>query len=192
MRRFLVKPAAMYWPGLLPTVALFKGFHTNEKSEWDTNGKSMSRIKMFWIGFSLMFAYTWIPDYFLTVLQAISLMCLLTSNPKAKLLGSVTKGVGLGSITFDWQFISSAAMSTPFSVSLQATIGTMYISIISNFRIWGWVLIPIMYYYNAFGADQRIPVLNTSHLFSDIGKPFDPLELMDMNTCTYILLTNGR
>ena len=47
MRRFLVKPAAMYWPSTLSTVAMFVGFHENEWQNEPFSKYRMSRYKFF-------------------------------------------------------------------------------------------------------------------------------------------------
>lgn len=77
---------------------------------------------------------------------------------------------------------------TPFWAALN--------TIISNW-VWAWLLVPILYYSNAFGKDQIIsngatdsdgailPVLNSVGLFDNTGTPLSPLKLY--NTTTFNL-----
>ena len=111
-RRFLVIPAAMWWPDCLSTVALFVSFHENE-NQGEARYK-ISRYKFFWISCMLMFLYSWIPEFFLSALQLVSFLCFF--GPKSSetgglsdfhLFSSATAGVGLFSFTFDWSYIGS-------------------------------------------------------------------------------------
>ena len=100
MRRFLIRPAAMLWPSCLSVVALFVGFH-----EKKSQTASISRFKMFWWGALGMFVYSWLPLYISPVLQSISVLCFITSNPKLRFLASGWPipagygGVGLGALS---------------------------------------------------------------------------------------------
>jgi hypothetical protein len=126
MRRFLVKPAAMYWPGILSQVALFVSFH--EKAEDDTYSKSkMSRFKFFWLVSFAFFVYTWIPEYFFPVLQSFSIICLLTSNKVVRFLSSSSRsnGVGLMAFTMDWIYIGGGSLTTPFYASVQFALSSV-------------------------------------------------------------------
>ena len=101
-RRFLVKPPAMIWPSMLSTVALFVGFH--ERSDNYSGKYGMSRFHFFWMAAALMFVYSWIPEFFVTALQSVSVLCFIATNPKIRFLASsgFNEGVGLGALTFDW------------------------------------------------------------------------------------------
>lgn len=127
MRRFLVKPAAMYWPGILSQVALFVGFHEKVEIDEPFAKYRMSRFKFFWIVAFVFFVYTWIPEFFFTVLQSFSVICLLTSNKAARFLASSsrTNGTGLMSLTMDWIYIGGGALTAPFYASVQSALSNM-------------------------------------------------------------------
>ena len=127
LRRFLVKPAAMYWPSILSSVALFVGFHENVIEDHRISKYRMSRYTFFWLATIVFYVYTWIPEYFFTVLQSISVLCLITNNPVARFLGSSDdyEGVGLGAISLDWYYIGGGYLTAPFWASLQLALANM-------------------------------------------------------------------
>ena len=135
MRRFLVKPAAMYWPGILSQVALFVGFHENAAHDEPFSKYRMSRFKFFWVVAFVFFVYTWIPEFFSPVLQSFSILCLLTSNKVTRFLASSSRGngIGVGSLTLDWVYIGGGNLTAPFYASLQFALSNMYIFIMTYF-----------------------------------------------------------
>jgi hypothetical protein len=120
LRRFLVKPAAMYWPGILSQVALFVGFHEQVVEEPNSKYK-MSRFKFFWIAAGIFFVYTWLPEYFVTVLSSISLICFVAQDKMIKFLSSSSggNGVGLGALTLNWNYIGGSVLTSPFWATVQ-------------------------------------------------------------------------
>ena len=127
VRRFLVKPPAMYWPNSLSTVAMFVGFHENVNENEPFSRYPMSRYKFFWMAVAGFFIYTWIPQFFMNVLQAFSIICLLTSNKAARFLTSVSpgKGVGIMGMTLDWIYIGGGSLTAPFYATLQSSISAL-------------------------------------------------------------------
>jgi hypothetical protein len=127
LRRFLVKPEAMYWPGNLSQVALFVGFHEKVDEKEIFSRYRMSRYKFFWLATLGVFVYSWIPQYFVTVLQSFSIVCLLTSNQVAKFLSStdVSEGPGILSLTADFYYAGGMYLTSPFYASLQFALSNM-------------------------------------------------------------------
>lgn len=198
----------MVWPGILSTVALFVGFHQSNQEEFSTGDDQeysnreakfnfinrVSRFDFFWMAFIGCFLYSWLPQYFFVVLQSLSPLCLLGLGRFPNLLFSSDNGygIGLGTLTFDWYFITGLALTTPFWAYLNLAI--------SNF-FWGWFLTPIMYLSNAFGNDQGlkvnyysdgtpIPVLNSVALFNSTGYRISAVSLyqtpsFDLNETKY-------
>ena len=117
-RRFLIRPPAMLWPSNLPNIALFVSFHKKSSDEEEVNLQyPMSRYRMFWLVLAGIFIYTFIPNYFVTSLQAISILCLFTTSKTARLLFSsgISEGPGIGAISLDWSSISSMGpMTSPW------------------------------------------------------------------------------
>jgi OPT family oligopeptide transporter len=126
-RRYLVYPKEMIWPGILSTVALFVGFHSNEIGT-STLNTGLSRFKFFWIACGLCFLYTWVPQYFFVALQSISSLCLLGFGEKANFFFSSDNGygIGVGSITFDWYYIGGNSLTTPFWASINFAISNFF------------------------------------------------------------------
>lgn len=162
-RRFLVKPMAMYWPSILPTISLFKTLHEAEQSDEKEKYK-ISRFKFFTILFFAVFIYQLIPTYFAKGLTAVSIICLLTKNKTARFLSSSHPhgGVGLLSFSFDWQTIGSTGIYSPWSTTVNTLIGLTF---------WQWVVIPICYYRNIWNT----PPMHSHYFFPD-GKQFGNLN----------------
>ena len=127
LRRFLVKPASMYWPSNLSQVALFVGFHEKVDETEIFSRYKLSRYKFFWMSAFAVFVYSWIPQYFMTVLQSFSIICLLTSNNVARFLSSTgeSAGPGIFSLTADFYYAGGQYLTTPFYASLQFAISNM-------------------------------------------------------------------
>lgn len=63
VRRWIVEPAAMIWPGALVNVAFMYALHDQKPSDpKQTNGWAISRYKWFLIILGAMFCWSWLPD----------------------------------------------------------------------------------------------------------------------------------
>lgn len=63
-RRFLVYPASMIWPTVLPNCALFYSLHDHTPPDpAKTNGWSISRYRYFGYVFAGSFCWYWFPGY---------------------------------------------------------------------------------------------------------------------------------
>ncbi|KAI8924352.1 OPT oligopeptide transporter protein-domain-containing protein [Entophlyctis helioformis] len=193
-RRYLVKPRSMIWPGILSTVALFVGFHAEHSNDTRSQYK-LSRFNFFWIAFVAAFLYTWIPQYFMVALQSFSPLCLLFAGSRwIKFLASTENryGVGIGGLTLDWYYIGGGQLTTPWWAT---------INMLASNVIFAWVITPLVFYANAFGADQKlhvykypdgtpIPVLNSADLFNASGNRISAVKLyqlpsFDLNETVY-------
>ena len=98
MRKFVIQPAAMIWPGNLPTCALFRILHKDN----DEDERCMSRSRFFYMIFFFQFVWYWFPGYICPVLSVLSLLCYI--DPTNIVLSQVTgaNGLGLGSLQLDW------------------------------------------------------------------------------------------
>lgn len=183
-RRFLVKPTAMLWPGVLPTVAFFNAFHDSKALE-DPNGKyfhSMSRYTAFWFAFTFMFVYSWLPAYFAPALSFIAVLCWFPVNRTWKFLGSGTRfnGPGIGALTFDWTQINywGAAIS-PWYTTVNFAIAAIF---------WGWIVGPLMHFTKAFGRPDLQPLMNyggspinSGAEWKNATVAFDPIPIYNIN-----------
>ncbi|KAH9273044.1 hypothetical protein BASA83_004614 [Batrachochytrium salamandrivorans] len=172
-RRFLVRPAAIYWPTALSTVALFVAFHDTEESEESKKVGGLSRYSFFWMSFSIMFLYQWIPTYFATSLQAISILCMVTTNKDARFWGSASPHMGTGflSFTFDWSNITSTYISVPWNSFGNPPLVSMF----------------------KYEDDTPFPTQNWPGIYSSSGNGIQAVRLYDrttfeLNTTAYDLV----
>ena len=164
-RRFLVKPAAMYWPSVLPNVALFTALNGVDTDGDKSSKYKMSRFTFFWCVFAAIFLWQWLPGMFLVGLSTVSILCLITTNQTLLFLGSSSPGmgIGLGSFSFDWSIIGMySPIATPWWATLNWVIGNI---------TWQWIVIPICYYMNVWGS----PALDSTYFLPD-GSPFGVLN----------------
>ncbi|XJO75901.1 hypothetical protein BDV3_006505 [Batrachochytrium dendrobatidis] len=184
-RRFLVRPAAMYWPTVLSTVALFVSFHETEESEESKKVGGLSRFSFFWVGFAFMFMWQWFPTFFATALQSVSVLCMITNSKSARFLGSASPDAGMGilSFSFDWSNIGSGIISIPWWVIANMAVANIVV---------GWLIVPVLYYGKHFGNPvlegsytfedgTPFPVLNSPALYNSQGKPMRATSMYDRN-----------
>ncbi|KAJ8323448.1 hypothetical protein BDV3_007033 [Batrachochytrium dendrobatidis] len=189
-RKFLVQPSSMYWPTVLPTVALFTSLHETHDSSQKKSTYWLSRSQFFWIAFIAIFIWEWVPLYFVSAAQSISILCLLSSNKIVRFLGSSSPDTGPGvlSLSLDWSNITGfAPLSCPFWASLNLFVANV---------IGLWVVLPVLYYTNAFGnpslehvysySDKTpFPRVNSVSIFQKNGTSISPTIFY--NTTTYDL-----
>ncbi|KAG2117614.1 OPT oligopeptide transporter [Suillus clintonianus] len=104
LRKFLVWPSSMIWPGALVTSALFNTLH---KSYGKPEHRHVSREKFFCIALGCSFVWYWVPVYLWTGLSVFNWVYWIAPNNAAvnALFGTST-GLGIGIFTFDWSMIS--------------------------------------------------------------------------------------
>ncbi|PIA93749.1 Oligopeptide transporter 3 [Cercospora beticola] len=140
---------AVYW-GTLPTVKTLQGLHWQEV-------KSSKPLRWFWYSFVGMFFYEFLPSYIFPWLNSVSIPCLAAmraTGPKAETLtrffGGATnnEGLGLFSLSFDWQYITSYQTSLPLKLQANAAVGffTCFIMMIIIWyaNIWDAKSLPFM------------------------------------------------
>ncbi|XP_059287467.1 oligopeptide transporter 2-like [Lycium ferocissimum] len=161
MRKYVVEPAEMWWPGNMVLVSLFRALH-----EKDADGKS-SRGKFFLVVLACSFIWYIVPGFLFPTLSNLSLLCLF--YPKSVLahqIGSGMKGLGILSFTFDWSVVASY-LGSPLVCPLFAIINVIvgYVAVV-------YVMIPISYWgFNIYSA-RTFPLLS-SHLFNAKGHKYD-------------------
>ncbi|KAK3994331.1 OPT oligopeptide transporter [Cladorrhinum sp. PSN332] len=115
---------AVYW-STLPTVKTLQGLH------WQ-NLKDSKPLRFFWYAFGGMFFYEFFPAYIFPWLNAVSVPCLASmkaTGDKARTLtrifgGSVNnEGLGLFTLSFDWQYITSFNTSLPLVLQAHSAVG---------------------------------------------------------------------
>ncbi|KAI9349839.1 OPT oligopeptide transporter protein-domain-containing protein [Zopfochytrium polystomum] len=201
-RRYLVRPAAMLWPGNLSTIALLNSLH--EPNTTGADGKlKLSRFAFFWIATGITFVWQWFPAFLMPVVASISLLCYfgpklsdnstVPSSYSAKVirgLGSAASrgGIGFLSISLDWSIVGyQAPITAPLWALLNQFLGC-YLML--------YVVVPLVWVNNGFGKDfqmgenpydgpngtGRYPLgfsLNTADLFDDNGTYIASRSLVD-------------
>ncbi|EQB44243.1 Oligopeptide transporter 6 [Colletotrichum gloeosporioides] len=152
---------AVYW-STLPTVKTLQGLHWQEL-------KNSKPLRWFWYSFAGMFAYEFLPAYIWPWLNSVSIPCLAAmhaTGAKAATLtnlfgGSINnEGLGLFSLSFDWQYITSFNTSLPLALQAHAALGYFVCFI---------VMLGI-YYSNAWDAKSQ-PFMST-RLRSEDGSTY--------------------
>ncbi|GKT76853.1 OPT oligopeptide transporter [Colletotrichum tofieldiae] len=115
---------AVYW-STLPTVKTLQGLHWQDL-------KNSKPLRWFWYSFVGMFVYEFFPAYIFPWLNSVSIPCLAAMNAtgsKAAVLtnlfgGSINnEGLGLFTLSFDWQYITSFNTSLPLTLQAHSAVG---------------------------------------------------------------------
>ncbi|KAF6834649.1 oligopeptide transporter 7, partial [Colletotrichum plurivorum] len=152
---------AVYW-STLPTVKTLQGLHWQEL-------KNSKPLRWFWYSFVGMFVYEFLPAYIWPWLNSVSIPCLAAmhaTGAKAatltNLFGGATnnEGLGLFTLSFDWQYITSFNTSLPLVLQAHAALG-YFVCFIAMIAI---------YYSNAWDAKSQ-PFMST-RLRSEDGSTY--------------------
>ncbi|KZL79165.1 opt oligopeptide transporter [Colletotrichum incanum] len=152
---------AVYW-STLPTVKTLQGLHWQDL-------KNSKPLRWFWYSFAGMFVYEFFPAYIFPWLNSVSIPCLAAMNAtgsKAAVLtnlfgGSINnEGLGLFTLSFDWQYITSFNTSLPLTLQAHSAIG-FFICFLAMIGI---------YYTNAWDAKSQ-PFMST-RLRSEDGSTY--------------------
>lgn len=169
-RRYLVEPAAMWWPQNLVQVSLFRALHEKEERQ---KGR-ITRNQFFLIAFICSFAYYVFPGYLLSMLTSISWICwVFPSSVLAHQLGSGLHGLGIGALGFDWSSIS-AYLGSPLASPWFATA-----NIVVGFVLLTYVITPISYWLNLFKA-KSFPIFSDG-LYTSSGQKYNISAIIDSN-----------
>ncbi|KAK1361148.1 Oligopeptide transporter 7 [Heracleum sosnowskyi] len=170
-RKFLVEPAAMWWPGTLVQVSLFRALH--EKDKRPKGG--ITRTQFFLICLVSSFAYCLLPGYLFQLLTTVSWVCWLA--PKSVLvhqLGSGGQGLGIGSLGFDWATISAflgSPLASPWFATANIAVGFIFVM---------YVMTPISYWWaNAYHA-KNFPIYSRE-LYSLDGSMYNISSIINSN-----------
>ncbi|PPD77836.1 hypothetical protein GOBAR_DD25233 [Gossypium barbadense] len=169
-RRYLVEPAAMWWPQNLVQVSLFRALHEKEER---AKGR-LTRNQFFLIAFTCSFAYYVLPGYLFPTLSSLSWICwVFPTSILAHQLGSGLHGLGIGAIGFDWSSIS-AYLGSPLASPWFATV-----NIAVGFALITYIITPIAYWLNLFNA-KHFPIFSDG-LFTSTGQSYNISAIIDPN-----------
>ncbi|KAM5546451.1 hypothetical protein ABKV19_002450 [Rosa sericea] len=167
-RRYLVDSPYMWWPSNLVQVSLFRALHEKEKRP--KGGRT--RLQFFFLVFVCSFAYYIVPAYLFPSISAISIVCLIWKNSiTAQQIGSGAHGLGIGSFGLDWSTVAG------FLGSPLATPGFAIINILLGFVLIVYIVTPIAYWNNAYGA-HKFPIIS-SHTFDAMGNTYNITRILN-------------
>ncbi|KAM3306334.1 hypothetical protein P3S67_013204 [Capsicum chacoense] len=169
-RKYLVEPAAMWWPHNLVQVSLFGALH--EKEERAKN--ELTRNQFFLIAFLCSFAYYVFPGYLFPMLSSLSWLCwIFPTSVLAQQLGSGLHGLGIGAIGLDWSSISSylgSPLASPWFATANIAVGYFLIM---------YVVTPFRYWSNVYKA-KTFPIFSDG-LFTSDGQKYNISAIIDPN-----------
>ncbi|KAK9093866.1 hypothetical protein Scep_025335 [Stephania cephalantha] len=161
-RRYLVEPAAMWWPSNLVQVSLFRALHEKEKRPKG----GLTRTQFFLVAFTCSFAYYIFPGYLFPMLTSLSWICwIFSKSVLAQQLGSGLRGLGIGAIGLDWSTVSSylgSPLASPWFATANVAAGFVFIM---------YVLTPIFYWLNVYKA--RVFPIFSDGLFTTAGQNYN-------------------
>ncbi|XP_047336037.1 oligopeptide transporter 7-like [Impatiens glandulifera] len=167
-RRYLVEPAAMWWPSNLVQVSLFRALHEKEER---LKGR-LTCIQFFIIVISCSFAYYIFPGYLFKILTSFSWVCwIFPKSVLAQQLGSGLYGLGLGSLGFDWSSIASylgSPLASPWFATANVAVGFFLVM---------YVLTPANYWLNVYNA-KTFPLFS-DELFKANGSEYNISSIVD-------------
>jgi OPT family oligopeptide transporter len=135
-RRYLVRPAAMIWPGTLMSTAMFTTMHKNENDK--ANGWTISRYKFFVFVWAGAFAWYFLPGLLMPALSYFNVLTWFAPKDVvvANLFG-VASGLGLFPMTFDWAQVAyiGSPLLTPWWAAANVVGGLVIVM---------WIAAPIM------------------------------------------------
>ncbi|KAI5196195.1 hypothetical protein AUEXF2481DRAFT_6299 [Aureobasidium subglaciale EXF-2481] len=171
VRKFLVEPAAMIWPGALVNVGFMYALHDHTPAiPSATNGWSMTRYKWFMICMIGMFVWSWFPDF---IIPAFSYFAWVTwakpNNVIVNQLFGQQTGVSLGfpftGFTLDWAQINSfygSPLISPWHALANTGVGIIF---------FGWIVVPALQYSNVWYG-QYLPI-SQNGIFDNKGHTYN-------------------
>ncbi|KAG9600684.1 small oligopeptide transporter-like protein, partial [Aureobasidium melanogenum] len=171
VRKFLVEPAAMIWPGALVNVGFMYALHDHSPADPSkTSGWSMSRYKWFMIGMGAMFVWSWFPDF---IIPAFSYFAWVTwikpDNVIVNQLFGQQTGVSLGfpftGFTLDWAQINSfygSPLLSPWHALANTGVGIIF---------FGWIIVPALHYSGVWYAEY-LPI-SQNGIFDNQGNTYN-------------------
>ncbi|KAK4137776.1 small oligopeptide transporter [Trichocladium antarcticum] len=172
MRRFLVYPASMIWPGNLVAVTLMNAmYESSEDRDPSVLGGSMPRYRWFALITFGSFVYYFIPGFLAQFLSSFAFMTWLApDSPVVNQLFGYSTGLSLLPITFDWTQISGF-VGSPLIPPWHAIANTM-IGVVVFF-----VFLASTLHYSGAWYSQYLP-MSDSNTYDNTGKQYDVSRIL--------------
>ncbi|KAI9335965.1 OPT oligopeptide transporter protein-domain-containing protein [Obelidium mucronatum] len=161
-RSVLVYPKRVFFPTALAGVSLYETLFSKTVND--------NAFKLFWAACGGLFVWTFLPQYLAPTLIGVSVFCLANQNSPlfTQLFGGVNnnEGLGIGSISFDWNNIGDAGMTYPWVTQVNQMLG----------MVGCVVVIPILYYNNVWNA-KTFPFM-AQGLYTVDGKKYNQTKIL--------------
>lgn len=146
-RDIVVRPPKMFYPVVLPNVALLNAMHKDPA----TTSKSLRYFSMVAGG---VFCYQWFPSLIWPMLGSLPLLCYMGhGNWIAYVLGSGNDGFGMLDISLDWNYINFfSPLYTPLWSTATQVAGALFCC---------WFLYPILYFTDSLDS-KSFPAMSSS------------------------------
>ncbi|KAJ5443510.1 uncharacterized protein N7458_007382 [Penicillium daleae] len=142
---------SVYW-STLPTVKTLQGLHWQDV-------KNSKPLRYFWYAFTGMSIYEFLPAYIFPWLNSVSIPCLAAQKATGSMAAVLTnlfggatnnEGLGLFSLCFDWQYITSSQTALPLKLQVHQAAGIFTC----------FIIMLAIYYGNGWGAKSQ-PFMST-------------------------------
>ncbi|KAH6671504.1 sexual differentiation process protein isp4 [Plectosphaerella plurivora] len=172
LRKFLVYPASMIWPGILVSVTLMNAMYDrNDRPDPTIIGGRMPRYRWFAYVTLGSFLYYWIPGFFAKFLSVFAFVTWMApNNVVANQLFGGSSGLSLLPITFDWTQISGF-VGSPLIPPWEAIANTM-IGVVTFFLV-----LCSLFHYTGVWYSQYLP-MSDSGTYDNTGKPYDTQRIL--------------
>ncbi|ORX68643.1 oligopeptide transporter 7-like protein [Linderina pennispora] len=159
----LVRPAAMVWRENLVALSVLNSFFPDRPADRLFGVPRWTRARFFWVACGLSAVWYIVPGFLFPGLSSLSLLCIAFPNRQLMhIIGSGRAGLGVLSLTLDWNSVSNAYLagpvSTPFSVAC---------NMMAGFVLFVWVALPVVYFTNLWGS-ASMPMYDY-HLYTESG-----------------------
>ncbi|KAH3944083.1 hypothetical protein HBI56_034190 [Parastagonospora nodorum] len=176
VRKFLVEPAAMIWPGALVNVGFLYALHDHRKSDPSkTNGWSISRYRWFMYCMGGMFVWSWFPDFIIPAFSTFAWVTWIRPNNVVinQLFGQST-GISLGfpftGFTLDWAQINgffNSPLISPWHAHANTGIGIIFFV---------WIIIPALNFSNVWYGDHVS--ISQNSILDNTGKVYNTTRIL--------------
>lgn len=176
VRKFLVEPAAMIWPGALVNVGFMYALHDHSRPDSNaTNGWSISRYRWFMYIMCAMFIWSWFPDF---IIPAFSYFAWVTwvkpNNVVVNQLFGQTTGISLGfpftGFTLDWAQINSfynSPLIAPWHALANTGAGIIFFV---------WLIVPALNYSGVWYGDY-VPI-SQNGILDNTGSTYNTSRIL--------------
>lgn len=169
LRKFVVYPVKAMWPTSLSTIALNRTLLIPEQRP-TTGGKFfLTRYKVFFIAFSFMVLYQWIPGYLFEGLSTFNwITWTAPDNWKLAVVTGGVTGVGLNPIaSFDYSVIKANSMTVPFFSTATQFAGSLLA-----------IVIVLAVFFTNYQHSSYLPIYSNS-LFTNTAKKYQVTKILN-------------